>query len=547
MLARRIKNIVGIDASDDMTDGWWSKLGATVVVVDATHLTIPTVAPPSHGIYNTTPLTDTVSECSFSVVVSGTGNFRLWVGTGAPSTNITATGTPLRYAMNGVADDGFVGLSRQSGTPLEDAVLTITDWQVETVEKQANQNPGGRVSTMAAVDHGSGVSGVKYFNLDNGNTVTDYIVDEVEGASITDSIRGYLAEQSKEQLLFPSEDLTDILWTANQNNIIPANDGLIAGISANSIQADSTSDVIHSAQYGISVENQDFTVSFFVSSGTATHAFIKATRNIGGTTAEQFFNLSTGELGSTGGGGGSLTIVSGSAMIDVVKGGFLVHLVFNQTAGAPGAHRIEFGISDADGSTNYAAATGVDLCHMTGMQAQRDHEVGEYIPSTTGTVTTVGDILEIPIANMPDETFSVLLWVYLETAIISNSTMIAFRKITGNEPEYALDFQGGNFRARQWSDTPSVVVYNAVSSAAPAGASKVAVTFSRSAGARFMAVNGVSFAASKDDNDASSWDIERIDIGCYIVSGASQPDIPISNIQFYEPLSASQLMALTAI
>jgi hypothetical protein len=65
--------------------------------------------------------------------------------------------------------------------------ISISDFQIENVTGQANQNPSEYVSVgvLSAPYYGAGVDGVKYFNTTNGNTVASNVVTEAAGTPLT--------------------------------------------------------------------------------------------------------------------------------------------------------------------------------------------------------------------------------------------------------------------------------------------------------------------------------------------------------------------------
>ncbi len=133
------------------------------------------------------------------------------------STSKQLTTAWARYASgvstNGVGDgnDYFTVMPGSNlSTPI---TIYLSERQIEEVTGQSNQNPSEYVSTnvkTAFPYHGAGVDGVKYFDTQNGNTVASNVVTEVAGAAIpTATLKGYLAEGSRTNLLTYSENLND--------------------------------------------------------------------------------------------------------------------------------------------------------------------------------------------------------------------------------------------------------------------------------------------------------------------------------------------------
>lgn len=555
--ARRVENLVDDDASEDMrVAAMWSKFGADVTIDDATHLTFGAAAAAAHGIdcTDTTTWLDHSLTYRFSVTVSSASaykDFRLYIGSGT-IVSCSATATPQRFSAIGIPDDGYLGLIRSSAPPGQAYTLEITDWQVELVEYQDNQEPGEYVTTHTAGS--SGVKGVEYYEVENSNTTngTTNVVSEPGNGAALSAMYGYLSEQVKTNVAWPSEDLTHANWTANVNNIAAANTTTaIGGLPSNTIKNTSAStDVIHSqggASVSVAAATNDVVVTFFAAEGTQQHAFARIVKN--GTpaiTAYQFFNLNTGLCGAN----SEATITVQAYHMEQVKGGWRCFVEFEIDAIA--TYDIDIGISNADDTLTYSEASTSDvLCYMTGIDCRADHEHSQYIRTTTGTVTTVGDYLSYPNTNFPaGREYSVVFQFKAEHAQESGSTFYYIEESAVAAAHIIGMGAGSNadkVLVRQWN-TSGTEILNAVSSALGAGTHKIGVTFSDDSSVRAVVVNGTAVTPGTNTDDLSaSWSpTSPIYISCNSSTPTSNIDNPIKNFRIYDALTQSQLISLTS-
>ena len=143
--------------------------------------------------------------------------FRIKVNGAAAPGQYTATPEWQRftftYDVAAIASLGRCGILRNSTS--DAAELVMFGAQNELVDGQANEATSEYVSTdeLSAPYHGAGVDGVQYFSTENGNTVTDNVVTEATGPTISSSIlKGYLSEGARTNLISYSGDLSNALW-----------------------------------------------------------------------------------------------------------------------------------------------------------------------------------------------------------------------------------------------------------------------------------------------------------------------------------------------
>lgn len=122
------------------------------------------------------------------------------VGTTWTEIGFTDVGSVLSAANSSIRN-GSAGVSQD---------FYIANIQAEIVSGQAKQDPSEYVSNGAGDDHGANQDGVKYFNTQNGNSLsapTGGTLTEATGAAIADAtLKGVMVEEQRTNLEFNSED-----------------------------------------------------------------------------------------------------------------------------------------------------------------------------------------------------------------------------------------------------------------------------------------------------------------------------------------------------
>lgn len=555
-IARRVVNILKTPnaKSNAINDGVWVANNGDEVIHDAHEYTETTGSNISGikvaGIYpsDANGRTFTVSFSAYKV--SGTSNnyaVRLINngGTNVNSITLTLSGVLQRFSTTlAVATVGTsIDLLLRSGVVEAGRRIHVEDIQVEDVTYRANKNPSEIVSHGMGDDHGCNADGVKWFSTANGNTVNGSGIVTLAAGADLGSI-GYLPAQEKTNLAWPTANLTHANWT--KNNVVAAvTTGTIGGgLVLNSIKASGVTDVTHTVSFSVTtlVDDEDIALGVFAKVGTQSHAFIRVSKN--GDSAAQFYNLTTGAIGSTIDSAGDILVQTDRIDIHpVTSGGYLCHVVIN--GAAAGAHTVEFGVSDTDGDVTFAAANTTDvLVSFTGLQIQLDHEIGEYIPTVTGTVTKAADVLGYDIANVPGEELTMVAECEIETACISNCDIIEIGNAGATNPRYTIGGFSQRFEASAVDNTDTIV-YRARSEILTAGSHIGGATFTRNQGERFGYVNGVKATNSVIDiDDATTWSPITFRVGCN-GEGNGQPDFPVRNVRLYQALTEAELDVLT--
>jgi len=257
--ARRVENLMAVN-SEDMTSGYTIDSGGTIN--SATQVSFDGTANvdlnPILGTYPIVVDNNDYDTYVFSVNIelvsgniSGDGGVMIrMIGDAVPAT-IGFVGMQLynlgsaRFTIEVTTDAG--GTELYPNIRVSDAVvLNITDWQVEKVTGQSNQNPSEYVSTgvLSAPYHGCNVDGVKYFPYENGNTVASNVVTEARGADIPHStLKGVMIENQATNLVTYSDDLTqwdDTNVTASTDKILETAVNNVHKIAQLNIQSSET-------------------------------------------------------------------------------------------------------------------------------------------------------------------------------------------------------------------------------------------------------------------------------------------------------------------
>lgn len=543
--ARRIENLLHVAGADsaNINDAVWAGWVGTETIHSTTEYTEAVGGGLQTGIYSgatTIPgeIAGRIYRVSFyAYLVSGgsntNSNIRLRLEGSAgnyagAAGDITLTGVLTRHSdlvtvtSNGTGFD----LHFRSGGNQDDADprrIHIEQIQIEDVTNQADTSAGTYVSCGMGDDHGSGVDGVAYFDT---------------GAS-----QGYIALQDKANELLHSADLTNAAWA--KTNVTASANAKLAGISACDLIATGVTSVEHYISQSITTitGNEDIVVSCFAAAGAVDQVFLAATRS--GDTATQFFNLTTGAIGTTSNGA---DVLVNNSHIEPVKGGYLISAVFDGHSTA-GIHTMQFGVASTDGVRAYAAADAVTAqCRMTGMVGATDHERGEYIPTTTAPVTYTGSDLSYDVANVTAAEFSVVVEFDMTLEVsggnASNSYLFSWTNLAGFNPGAYIETRSNGTARISFYDSTGAVVYRATFPAITTGKHKIGIVYSKTAGQRLAVYDGTAYAATTDVDDLTSWTADDLSIAGW--SGAGQPDFPVVQAQLWNSvLTQAQLELLT--
>lgn len=153
--------------------------------------------------------------------------------TTATNATVTLTTSWVRYSVTHTMESTPNGLAKlHIGYQASPTNITYYAWgaMIEEVTGQANQNPSEYVSygVLSAPYHGVNVDGVKYFDYQNGNTVSSNVITESAGALIAETtLQGYYNERACTNLALYSEDFTQAATWVSSN--VTVNAGTIQG------------------------------------------------------------------------------------------------------------------------------------------------------------------------------------------------------------------------------------------------------------------------------------------------------------------------------
>lgn len=389
--ARRVENLVSTK-SEDWSNAAWSK---TTMTASAT-----TLEATSGNATCLQTLTAASADYRLRVKMSrvtGTGNIQLTID-GSTWTTVTLTGGDQVFSVSatGVTNPNFGIRVVTSGDK-----INATQIQLEDVTGQSNQNPSEYVSCgvkTSAPYHGADVDCVKYFNTQNGNTVSSNVVTEATGSAISDStLKGYLAEGSRTNLLLRSEEFDSASWTTS-NVTMTANAVTAPNGKTTADKVEATTATNTSFYQTVSTTGTSATCSVYIKKGsgaTDANRFIlrnntTATNLVGVTINYDTLDFSY-DYGST---GATLTNV----------GNGWARLALSVTSGITSGDSIRC----YEGFMGNSESAG-EYVYIWGAQLEMASFASTYIPTTSASVTRAGDALMYPSTSFGDQTGSVTL------------------------------------------------------------------------------------------------------------------------------------------
>ena len=297
--------------------------------------------------------------------------------------------------------------------------------------------------SVKRVDHGywdnttdQFLDGYKGFNTTNANTVVSNVVVPAVGDPIA-PVDGYLPEPSHANTMAYSEDLTNAIGWPSFSFVKTFVDGseTLAGNKAWEIVSDSTS--ISSRNFSqIVVKNSSTSDCLQANFATGYRGFALLTlidASSGVHAATQYFNLATGELGSTDILGTGLVI---GAQITPIDGGYRCSMVASTGAGTNGI--ASFGIADADGD----ATTDADLDEVLGAVNQPQFLTNVAFASSYIATTTASDVIRnADVFTYPKENVGV--GADVNDIVITGTIKTTFDPTLFDANSYILNITGG--------------------------------------------------------------------------------------------------------
>lgn len=403
--ARRVENLLGDTERLDynQTWSWYQANGATV--------TADTVAAPDGTMTADTVAFGTDADARLQSRISGTAVgrtyvFSLWLR--APSATsvelyITDEVSPFlktiatvsvsnawqRFSVTRTVADAAATSELINLGGLGSAT-TVYAWggQVEEVTGQANQNPSEYVSNdvkTLAPYHGANVDNVKYFATENGNTVASNVVTEATGPAIPDAtLRGYLAEGTRTNIVLRSEEFNDASWTVIDTTVTADNAVAPNGRTVAELVTEGSAGTAQLYQAITISASTQYTESIYIKRGN--HDWVRVLFTTSGNQVYMFVNLNTGVIGTTGA-NGTATYVN-SSIQSVGNGWYRVTLTGTQPS-TDGFVQILSATADGN-STRVNGATH----YLWGAQLEQASFASSYIPTMASSVTRSIDDLK---------------------------------------------------------------------------------------------------------------------------------------------------------
>ena len=418
--ARRVENLLSY--TEDFSNAWWSKFALSTVAgksdpVGGTAATRFTSTGANGYMQGTFANTTAGRTYRYSLWVRNTGAMPASVlrmvlttdiGTIASEQyNNSAVGSGwTRYSIVGTTQASATWIKVQFGggsffsTGME---LDLAFPMFEEVTGQTNQNPSEYVSTnvkTAFPYHGAGVDGVKYFDTQNGNTIASNVVTEATGVAIPSAtLRGYLAEGNRTNLLLRSEELDNASWLLTGNNATVSANATVApgGQSVAEKLVEDTATGRHQIYQNYTLTAADYTVSIYAKAGERTRFEIY----IPGTNLKGVgFDLSSVATFATTVAG--VSAPTSSSIVSVGNGWYRCQMTWTAVAEAT---NIRFALNNGTTADSYGGTAGNGLS-LWGAQLEQATFASSYIPTTTVSVARNTDNLTFPSSgNMPTNNF----------------------------------------------------------------------------------------------------------------------------------------------
>ncbi|HBD11993.1 MAG TPA: hypothetical protein DCZ13_07580 [Porticoccaceae bacterium] len=287
---RRVQQL--LSDSSDMTQAPWVALNGAVPTSDTITFTNA-----NSGVRQVLANQNPKGDFVVAVTVSGDSTtFDLELVDNADGSDshifeITATATPVRYyvLMDNSTSSTFSGalgvyINRTGSKATPGTTVTLSDWMLEEVTGQSNQNPSNYLDSNTDYDYNA--NGVRWYTITNGNSVASNVVTEAAGTALS-PVPQVLTQPSRTNNVWPSRDFTHANWVAT--NITKALDavgidGLVNG--ASSLTATAANATVFNT---VTLASAGYTTSFYVRRKTGTGT-IELTEN-GGTSYTDITSL----------------------------------------------------------------------------------------------------------------------------------------------------------------------------------------------------------------------------------------------------------------
>jgi hypothetical protein len=346
--------------------------------------------------------TTTYSVSVWMKSLSGTPTMAiLFSGSGNVNT-MTVTSSWQRFSATRTGNGGFqLGLrGDQTG---QTADVLIWGVQEEDVTGQTNQNPSEYVSTnvlTSAPYHGANVDGVKYFDTENGNTVSSNVVTEATGAAISsDTLKGYLAEGSRTNQLLYSEQFDNVQWQKAASTVTADAAASPGGSTTADKVTPNNTNASHYVLNDSSVTSGSaYTQTVYVKAAGYNYVQIASSTGFDTTASWINYNLSTGAAGNQGAGSFTSTITA------LPNSWYKITMTATATSTVTGRFAIAVLHADTASRLPLYTGDGTSGLYMWGAQLEQASFASSYIPTTSASVTRAADDLSYPVSGSVSDT-----------------------------------------------------------------------------------------------------------------------------------------------
>ncbi|MBI2439308.1 MAG: hypothetical protein HYV45_01755 [Candidatus Moranbacteria bacterium] len=275
--------------------------------------------------------------------------------------------------------------------------------QLEEVTGQDNQNPSEYVSCgvkTAVPYHGANVDCVKYFDTENGNTVASGVITEATGTKISNTtLKGYLAEGSRENIVLRSEEIDNASWSKTDVTVTANDTTAPDGRMTAEKLTTSTASNPNAYTANATASAARYTGSVWIKAGNTIEAAIQLYQNGQGGVNQSAVILSG--PGTISGNGTQIITISDLSTTEWTR------VATTSDANVVGSANINFYVKN-----RLSGSTIGDYNYFWGAQLEQASFASSYIPTAGSALTRISDSLEYPLSgNAEDTTGTVVLEV----------------------------------------------------------------------------------------------------------------------------------------
>jgi hypothetical protein len=359
----------------------------------------------------------------------------------------------------------------------------------------------------------------------------------------TEESLGLLIEEARTNLLTYSEQFDNAAWVKSGNTALTANtviapDGTLTGDSIAAVAGGSNS----AKQFPAVSAGATYTFSAFVKAGSSNFAFFTLYDN-GSNVRRQWFNLTTGALGSTTSGG---TFVLLSASMALVGNGWYKCVV---TATTPaGITNCFFGVESASADASTSDITNGSIA-IWGAQLEAGSFPTSYIPTVASQVTRDADVASMTGVNFSSWFNQAEGTLYSEWQKFAPSSFQSISSISDGNVNNQITLAHGSISGSNNNMRFDVNASASTQASLTLVTNSASNTFYKSAGAyRINDFAGVANAgAIQSDSLGLIPVVSRLNVGVNASASGGYLNGTIKKLAYYPiRLTNEQLQALTA-